>query len=505
MTVSVSGSSATGHCSSISRTGVRSTCTDPTSSVLFDGDIPTLTGLDGDMWASQLLTLQRTTITRPTVIFDFTDTQGYVGLSGRLEVVMFNCPNMGISASTIRVRTSPSRLGSTTLLLDVNIDITSCDSLVRVCTPISTTQPSISMVGTNSDMVYLAEVTFYAASSASTCPPDTIISTAPPDTIAPPSTALEVPQTNTTPSCTTDTYVTSEESTNTTATAGSDTITSVIIPIVVVICVVFMIVGIMAAVLILWRYHKHKTSHHTALGEGQSHAHTHSHPPPVKMCEETGQVCYSSPPEALGQLSPSHDTYSHIQRDTSEGRGGAQSHQGGSNEEGEYSALSHGNSPHVLGGGGEDSASQLYAQVDKKAKKKKKVTVTEMSTLATYSSLYKERSGVHTVTQQVDTAMNQLYDRMDNLNESDMPIHPNTSKAGTTDQLYAQVDKKNKKMKKGEVATHSHTSEANAPTDQLYAQVDKKIAKKGEVVTTLLKMGCLKTPLQGCSSTGAGV
>ena len=314
-------------------------------------------------------------------------------------------------------------------------------------------------------MVYLAEVTFYAASSASTCPPDIINTTAPPDTIAPPTTALEVSQTVsltiTTPSGTTNT---SEESTNTT----SNNITSVIIPVVVVICVVFMIVGIMAAVLILWRYHKHKTSHHTALGEGHSHAHTHSHPPPVKMCEETGKVCYSSPPEALGQLSPSHDTYSHLQRDASEGRGGAQSHQGGSNEEGEYSALSHGNNPHVLGGGGEDSASQLYAQVDRKAKKKKG-TSTEMSTLATYSSLDKERSGVHT--QQVDTAMDQLYDRVDHQNESDMPAHPNTSEAGIKDQLYAQVDKK---RKKGEVATHSHTPEADVPMDQLYAQVDKK-------------------------------
>ena len=88
-----------------------------------------------------------------------------------------------------------------------------------------------------------------------------------------------------------------------------------------------------------------------------------------------------------------------------------------------------------------------------------------------------------TLTQQVDTAMNQLYDRMDNMNESDMPVHLNTSEAGTTDQLYAQVDKKNKKMKKDEVATHSHTPEADAPMDQLYAQVDKKKAKKGEVVT----------------------
>ena len=70
---------------------------------------------------------------------------------------------------------------------------------------------------------------------------------------------------------------------------------------------------------------------------------------------------------------------------------------------------------------------------------------------------------------------------MDNQNESDMPAHSNTSEAGIKDQLYAQVDKKKVKKKKGEVATHSHTPEANAPMDQLYAQVDKKKQKKCEV------------------------
>ena len=195
-TVSVSGSSATGNCSSVSSTGVRSTCTNPASSVLFDGVIPTLTGLDGDMWASQLLTLQ-TTATRTHVLLDFTDAPNYNGaISGRLEVVMFNCPEKGISASTIRVSTSSSPSGNTTPLMVVNIGITSCDSLVTVCTPIATLQPSITLefvIGASSDMVYLAEVTFYAASSASTCPPDTIITTAPPDTIittAPPDTII---------------------------------------------------------------------------------------------------------------------------------------------------------------------------------------------------------------------------------------------------------------------------------------------------------------------------
>ena len=47
----MNGSSATGNCSNYAN----GACNDP---VLFDGHIPTLTGLDGDTWASQLLTIQ---------------------------------------------------------------------------------------------------------------------------------------------------------------------------------------------------------------------------------------------------------------------------------------------------------------------------------------------------------------------------------------------------------------------------------------------------------------
>ena len=620
-TVSVRESSATGHCSSVSSTGVISTCTDPTSSVLFDGVIPTLTGLDGDMWASQLLTLQ-TTGTRARVLFDFTGKSDYNGaISGRLEMVMFNCPEMGISAATISISTSASPSVNPAPLMVANVGITSCDSLVRVCIPIATVQPSISLdfvISVTSDMVYLAEVTFYAASSASTCPPDTIITTAPPDTIittAPPDTIITTAPSDTiittappdtiittappdtiittappdtiittappdtiTTAAPPDTIITptsvvlittklNQEMTTTNTTAI--TITSVIVPVVVVICVVFMIVGIMAAVLILWRYHKHKTSHHTALGEGQSHAHTHSHPPPVKMCEETGQVCYSSPPEALGQLNPSHDTYSHLQRDathegeeigeystlsygnkpqvlrggvsqpsldtyshlqrdTSKGRGGAQPHQYQGIRE--YSALSHGNSPHVLGGGGEDSAShpshdtyshlqrdsrgahqgigeysalshvnsphgggedsasQLYAQIDKKTIAKKKVTATEMSTLVTYSSLDKERNGVHS--SEADTAVDLLYAQVDK--KMNNPQH--TPGADTpadilgadsaVDHFYAVLED-NRRKRKDEVATNFHTPQADSTVDHFYAVLeDNREEKKGEVADT---------------------
>ncbi len=53
--MSVNRSSEDGNCNLTSSERVR--CREPTTSVLQDGIIPTLTGLDGDMWASQLLTI----------------------------------------------------------------------------------------------------------------------------------------------------------------------------------------------------------------------------------------------------------------------------------------------------------------------------------------------------------------------------------------------------------------------------------------------------------------
>ena len=58
--ISVNGSYPTGNCSNVSMDDTMTTCLQPTSSVLFDGRVPTLTGLDGHMWAGQLLTMQTT-------------------------------------------------------------------------------------------------------------------------------------------------------------------------------------------------------------------------------------------------------------------------------------------------------------------------------------------------------------------------------------------------------------------------------------------------------------
>ena len=65
-------------------------------------NLPTLTGLDGDMWVSQLLTLQTTNLLRREIIFDFTAIDLF--RVGRVELVMFNCPEWGISVQTIVFR-----------------------------------------------------------------------------------------------------------------------------------------------------------------------------------------------------------------------------------------------------------------------------------------------------------------------------------------------------------------------------------------------------------------
>ena len=159
------------------------TCLQPTSSVLFDGRVPTLTGLDGDMWASQLLTIN-TTQSLTVVTFDFTDTPGYVGIQ-RVEVVMFNCPQWGIASTTIVLLGATARGQTFNHFAFTSVSsLTSCESLVRVCLSGPISRPLIGLQFTldqDSDWVHLAEVTFYGGNS--NCPPNVILN--PPTTLSP--------------------------------------------------------------------------------------------------------------------------------------------------------------------------------------------------------------------------------------------------------------------------------------------------------------------------------
>ena len=155
---SVNGSSVNGGCSDIGN-GV--TCSRPTNSILFDGNVPTLTGLDGNMWASQLLTVEASG-NNVEFTFDFTDTPGYTGFIG-VEVVMFNCLKWGISVRTISLMAT-SRTRNTQS--SISFSTTSCDSLVRVqlSSAVSSSQQRVTLqfnLHSTSTWVHLAEVTFF--------------------------------------------------------------------------------------------------------------------------------------------------------------------------------------------------------------------------------------------------------------------------------------------------------------------------------------------------------
>ena len=137
-------------------------CNAPRSSVLFDG-IPTLTGLEGDMWSSQLLTLNTST-SSASITFDFTnptDRNGqtfYFGVEV-IEVVMSNCPARETGANNVQV----SAKGQVVDYIAVS---ESCDYLVRGCsTAVSLSVSSQLITLTFSKTyphLYIAEITFYS-------------------------------------------------------------------------------------------------------------------------------------------------------------------------------------------------------------------------------------------------------------------------------------------------------------------------------------------------------
>ena len=160
---SESGSNETGYCSSLADSG--RLCNAPLTSVLFDG-IPTLPGLDGDMWARQLLTFD-TSASDATIRFNFTtatDNNGITTYTGveTIEVVMFNCPMRGIGASNIAILADGSLIDT----IPLNDISTSCDYLVRVCVDgtLATTSQIITLNFNNNmyPRLYVAEISFYS-------------------------------------------------------------------------------------------------------------------------------------------------------------------------------------------------------------------------------------------------------------------------------------------------------------------------------------------------------
>ena len=175
----MNGSLPLGQCSSHVDIGLSLFCTEPATTVLFDGVIPTLTGLDGDMWASQLLTLETTSTAdnTATVLLNFATAPTSAQVE-RVEIVMFHCPQWGISTQEIVINSFPDAQSfSSTIAFE------SCDSLVRVCTNVQAVGPQLLTINFiqhfGSSWVHLAEVTVYNDSSI--CPPVAIVdATTPP-------------------------------------------------------------------------------------------------------------------------------------------------------------------------------------------------------------------------------------------------------------------------------------------------------------------------------------
>ena len=163
---SVNGSSSVGDCVSFALSSNIITCRNPASMVTFDGNIPTLSRLDGNRWASELFTLE-TSDGEADITCDFQDFDTVL----RVEIVMFNCPQWGIGVQSIALLEDGDSVIST-----INPSVTSCDSLVTVCLSTDTSVPTLTLgfqLSPGSSWVHLAEVTFYRDSSV-TCSPDSV-------------------------------------------------------------------------------------------------------------------------------------------------------------------------------------------------------------------------------------------------------------------------------------------------------------------------------------------
>ena len=141
----------------------------PNTSVLFDSHIPTLAGLDGDMWASQLLTLQAAGHRSKeehlynvniTVKFSTKHTMAWAA------VTLFNCSQWGTSVTRIKVHgVSDDSSSHIDYGYPVNFK-SSCDNLVTVYIPLFFEKRYSTfwlLFGVNRyhNWVHLAELAFY--------------------------------------------------------------------------------------------------------------------------------------------------------------------------------------------------------------------------------------------------------------------------------------------------------------------------------------------------------
>ena len=131
------------------------------TSFLVDGNIPAPLDFSDTNWARELMTVNHNG-------GDFQIRINFNSANAaRMELVLFNCPDLGIGAMDITVETGTG--SQLEVLGNFTLQNTSCDSLLTVCIPLimrgnSTITYAIHfLAGTNPDIdwTHIAEVTFY--------------------------------------------------------------------------------------------------------------------------------------------------------------------------------------------------------------------------------------------------------------------------------------------------------------------------------------------------------
>ena len=169
--MSVFGSDVNGSCTNINRNN-SNICIG--TSVLNDGDIPVLSGIssdNGSQWAAKLFTMQRPNSLAKIIIAFEVEPLDY----DRVEIVLLNCPELGISApfiniysnrASFRVESADKILGN--LRVNQSIIGFSCSHLIRFCFKFShrLSDPYFNFEfpnqnnNGNSSFIFLGEVTF---------------------------------------------------------------------------------------------------------------------------------------------------------------------------------------------------------------------------------------------------------------------------------------------------------------------------------------------------------
>lgn len=178
------GSHVNGHCTP-SPSGDGNICNG--TSELNNGIIPALSGVSNDtqsQWASQLFTLRRNSVGTARIILSF---EVEHATYDRLELTVFNCPEMGIYTPRVNVyvddsfRPGRDDRGVGNIVVNRYLLNTSCDHLVNFCVmfndSLSASYFNLEFPhqnNLNSHFVFLGEVTFLDSGMEPCDPPKLI-------------------------------------------------------------------------------------------------------------------------------------------------------------------------------------------------------------------------------------------------------------------------------------------------------------------------------------------